>query len=203
MASARIVPYDPGWPVLADEWLSRIETALSGVPGAGSFVYEHIGSTAVPGLAAKPIIDLQLRAPTLPEVVPVTVALDGLGLSRALGSRPDSPGVHADIPRPGTSAARHEKLLFHRPAGPGPTSGESEVILHVRLADSPFADFVVAFRDWLRRDEEARREYEALKRALAAEHADAADYDDYTRAKSRFMDAAQGRMGWRTPRGDR
>ncbi|MGF6823406.1 GrpB-like predicted nucleotidyltransferase (UPF0157 family) [Microbacterium sp. ZKA21] len=194
MTAPQIVAYDPSWPALADEWMARERAAVS---SAGAPVrIEHIGSTAVPGLAAKPFLDLQLLVSVLPDPPALEQALRGCGFERALGSRPDSPGVHTDIPRPGCSGERHEKMLFFADLADADAAVDG-VILHVRRADSPFADFVRSFRDWLRRDPAARAEYESIKRDLAAGFADAPDYDDYTRAKSAFMDHAQSAMGWR------
>jgi len=74
------------------------------------------------------------------------------------------------------------------------------VVLHIRRLDSPFAEFVIEFRDWLRADSGAAARYAAVKRALALEYADAADYDDYTRAKTIFMDEAQAEIERRRTR---
>src|SRR4051795_2439989 len=60
----RIVDYDPEWPALAAVEMRRIEEAL----GRVAVRLEHVGSTAVPGLAAKPIIDLQLSVKTIDPV---------------------------------------------------------------------------------------------------------------------------------------
>lgn len=103
--------------------------------------------------------------------------------------------MHFDIPRhpyPPADLAQHAKVLLQRPADPN----APEIILHVRRADSPFADFVLAFRDWLRASPDNARRYEAVKRTLADRHADASDYDDYTRGKTAFLDEAQAEMGW-------
>lgn len=193
MAAPEIVPYDPAWPSVASGWIRRIRAAFvqAGIPVAG---FQHIGSTAVPGLAAKSYLDLQLLVPAIPGEAAVSTALGPLLIERARGSRPDSPGVDVDTPRSGSDPRHHEKLLYFRELDQaGPVQG---IILHIRRADSPFADFVVAFRDWLRADPAARAEYERLKRSLAEENADADDYDDYTRAKTAFMDRAQTAMGW-------
>ncbi|MGO4678912.1 GrpB family protein [Microbacterium sp. 2MCAF23] len=193
MAAPQIVPYDPAWPSLASGWSARIRDAFTRA-GIDMTDLAHIGSTAVPGLAAKPFLDLQAVLPAVPDEGAATAALASLGIQRARGSRPDSPGVDADIPRPGSDPRRHEKLLYFRDLDDG--GSLRGLILHIRRADSPFADFVVSFRDWLRADPEGRAEYERLKRSLAAVHAGADDYDDYTRAKSAFMDRAQAAMGW-------
>ncbi len=108
------------------------------------------------------------------------------------GARPDSPGVYRDVARPGADPAPelYAKRLLTRPGD----EDEPPVILHVRRLDSPFAAYVVAFRDWLRAVPAEATAYEATKRDLAARHADADDYDDYTRDKTAFLDAAQSRM---------
>ncbi len=100
--------------------------------------------------------------------------------------------MYRDVPRPGADPAPelYAKRLLARPGD----EGEPPVILHVRRLDSPFAAHVVAFRDWLRAVPAEAAAYEATKRSLAARHADADDYDDYTRDKTAFLDAAQSRM---------
>ena len=199
MAAPQILQYDPAWPSLAEAWLERIRRAAADVIVEPARL-DHIGSTAVPGLDAKGFLDLQLLVAALPDEAELTSALAPCGLQRARGSRPDSPGVDRDIPRPGSDPSHHEKLLFFRE---DPDPRIAGVILHVRRADSSFADFVLSFRDWLRADPRALRDYAAHKRALAARFADADDYDDYTRAKSAFMDDAQRRMGWpRSPQAE-
>jgi GrpB-like predicted nucleotidyltransferase (UPF0157 family) len=181
MPSAVIVDYDAAWPVRARELLTVVRSAFASLPGADGFGYEHIGSTAVPGLGAKPIVDLQVGMPDLPPLADLTELLAPTPFVPAHGARPDSPGVHRDARRPGDQAddAAYEKRLFHSP--------EEGAILHVRRADSPFARFVVDFRDWLRCHPEQARRYEQVKRGLAAEHAGGQDYDDYTRAKTAFF----------------
>ncbi|MFB7250703.1 GrpB family protein [Microbacterium sp. NPDC056234] len=195
MAAPLIVPYDEDWPSLAADWTSRVRAGLVATEVPMDARIDHIGSTAVPGLAAKPFLDLQLLVTQLPDPTRLETALKSAGFVRAVGSRPDSPGVHADIPRPGCTSDGHEKLLLFADTSAGSDSIDG-VILHVRREDSPFADFVRSFRDWLRTDPDARASYEATKRDLAAGFADAPDYDDYTRAKSAFMDRAQSAMGW-------
>jgi GrpB-like predicted nucleotidyltransferase (UPF0157 family) len=183
---------DPRWPELGAALLRDVTNALTALPGHDAFRYDHIGSTSVPGLAAKPILDLMVRMPSLPDEGALVPALAPLGFRIAVGSRPDSPGVRSDLPRPGMDPdpALYRKLLCYRPSGTA-----MEAILHIRRADSPFGAFVLAFRDRLREDPDAAARYAALKRGLATRFADAPDYDDYTRAKTVFIDevAASGR----------
>lgn len=194
-APARIVDHDDRWSESAQRWLRRIQAAVRPLAGPAELRVDHIGSTAVPGLAAKPILDLQVLLPVIPEERTVTALLEPLGMQRAQGARPDSPGVSADIPRPGSDPAHHEKLLYVANLDER-VDHASAVILHIRRRDSAFADFVLSFRDWLRAEPDRRDQYAQLKRELAETFHGAADYDDYTRAKSAFMDEAQSAMDW-------
>jgi len=188
MTVAVVVDYEPSWPRRAQHLLGRVSAALARLDDSDRFEYEHIGSTAVPGLAAKPIIDLQVRMPNLPPLEQLAELLAGTGFIPAPGARQDSPGVYRDIPRPGdpTDAALYAKRLFHDPHGAS--------ILHIRRMDSPFAQFVVLFRDWLRHNPERANQYQQVKRRLAERHSGDGDYDDYTRSKTAFFDETNDDM---------
>jgi dephospho-CoA kinase len=185
---AVIVDYESSWPDHAARLLDEVGAALAPLGDSGRFSYEHIGSTAVRGLAAKPIIDLQVRMPSLPALDELADLLAHTGFVPAPGSRADSPGVYRDTPRPGdpTDSSLYEKRLFHDPA--------RAAILHIRRADSPFAHFVVLFRDWLRSNPEQANLYQQVKRHLAAQHAGDGDADDYTRSKTAFFDGTDDAM---------
>ena len=182
---AALVEHQPSWPRRAARLLSEIRDALAGLTGVETAALDHIGSTAVPGLPAKPFLDLQLRISPLPGEADLCGRLDRLGFVRARGARPDSPGVDRDIPRGSAQAdpAVWEKLLFWHE--------DEHAILHVRRADSPWGLYTIWFRDWLRASPEARHRYETEKRRLSAEQRGKADYDDYTRAKTEFFDQVQ------------
>lgn len=188
MPTAVIVEWDETWPVRAERLLDAVRCSLDGLAGSERFDYDHIGSTAVPGLAAKPIVDLQVRMPSLPDLARLAELLAPTGFVPAQGARPDSPGVYRDTPRPGdrADATTYEKRLFHSP--------EQSAILHIRRTDSPFAEFVVLFRDWLRHHPDQAHRYQQLKRELARRHAADRHYDDYTRAKTSFFDEIEPRM---------
>ena len=184
-----LVPHDPEWATRARQHLSTVRAALTAVlDDPGSAEYEHIGSTAVPGLAAKGVVDLQVRLPALPAPDDLDAALAPAGWIPARGSRPDSPGVHRDLPAPGDDHPHWVwvKRLFTT-LDPAPPA-----ILHVRLLASPFDVRTVAFRDRLRADPELRQSYQQLKADLAVTHAHAQEHDDYTRAKTSFIHAASG-----------
>lgn len=174
--------WDPDWPTAAARQLVLLRLTLAGMHGA-PFRFDHIGSTPVPGLVAKPILDLQLVVPALPDDDELRQRLLRVGFLPARGARPDSPGVTFDGAA-GSALAQLPKRLFHSP-DPG-----QPAILHVRLAASPFAKYTVRFRDWLAADPAHRDRYAALKTRLADTHRDDTDYDDYTHGKSAFIAAA-------------
>lgn len=101
--------HDPAWAVAARRRLDRLRQVLH-----LGYDFQHIGSTSVPGIAAKPIIDLQVRVPRLSISDDL---LRGLGYRAATGARPDSPGVYRDIPRGDRDVPAEvwEKRLFVSP----------------------------------------------------------------------------------------
>lgn len=143
---------------------------------------DHIGSSAVPGLVAKPVLDLQVRIRPLPPEAELAALLAPLGYARHRGSRADSPGVNRDIPSPldtGVPDRVWEKQLY--------TADDARVILHVRHLDSPWGHDTVAFRDWLTAYPAERARYAEIKVLLSEENRGARDYDDYTRAKGQYF----------------
>lgn len=175
------VAHDPTWASAAEDHIRRLQRAMgdNGLTYDG-WTWHHIGSTAVPQLLAKPIIDLQIGVSALPDWGdPVDLAIQGCGWQQERGSRPDSPGVERDEPLPGVDAPvkAYYKRLYSRAGG----------ILHVRLLASPWTTATVRFRDLLRSDVAIREAYAEVKRVAAETYADAPDYDDYTRAKSVFF----------------
>ena len=157
-ASVVIVPYDPTWPAQFEAEREVLERALS-VRLVGSIV--HIGSTAVPGLAAKPVIDIMAGVRSLVESQPVIGAAGQLGYCYA-PYRPD------------------EEHWFCKPSPLVRTHH-----LHLVPFGSPLWVQSLAFRDYLRAHAEIAAEYEALKRRLAEEHH--FDREAYTQAKSPFI----------------
>lgn len=99
---ALLVPHDPRWAALAAEHLVALHRALAPVVAdVDACTFDHIGSTAVPGLVAKASVDLQVLVPVMPDPAALDAVLDPLGWLPARGSRADSPGVVRDIPGPG------------------------------------------------------------------------------------------------------
>lgn len=182
---AALVDHDPQWLPRAARLLERVQAAFDGLPGVTDAEFDHIGSTSIPGLAAKPFLDLQVRILPLPSDTDLSSRLEPVGFRRALGSRPDSPGVYRDIPRGDEHVPDEvwEKSLFFAAAEPA--------ILHIRRSDSPWGRYTVWFRDWLRAYPDARGRYERAKRELSQANVGKVDYDDYTKGKTTFFDEFQ------------
>ncbi|MBV8933959.1 MAG: GrpB family protein [Kutzneria sp.] len=181
---------DPTWQTTANRLIRRLRRATAHLGRAGEFRWEHIGSTSVPGLSAKPFIDLQLGVASLDELHGLDQAVFQCGFIDVATVAPDSPGVLRDTPR-GTGHgpdACWDKRLFAS-ADPG-----QRVILHVREIGSPWWRYTIRFRDLLRADSEARQDYERLKARLVEAHSGDQNNDAYTIAKTVFFDAIQDRL---------
>jgi dephospho-CoA kinase len=184
---------DPDWARLAALLGARISAA------AGGLRVEHIGSTSVPGLPAKDVIDLQL-------VVPDLQVADRLAAPLTAAGFPLVPGIDQDNPHPipgepdSTDPARWRKRV-HANADPG-----RSVNLHLRVRNAPNRRESLLFRDWLRADDVVRAEYLELKRELAGRFAGDPDVTRYAEAKEPWFDAAfpraevwARRTGWVLP----
>jgi dephospho-CoA kinase len=174
-----LVPYDPAWAALAARLAARV-THAAGELGAG---VQHVGSTAVPGLAAKPVIDLQLGVRSLADADRLVDALADAGFPREPGVVQDQPHAALD-PMPSAWGKR-----FHGGADPG-----TWVHLHVREVGSPGGRLALLLRDWWRADPAERAGYEAAKRQLRAAAPDVTAYAD---AKEPWFATAVPRaLGW-------
>jgi GrpB-like predicted nucleotidyltransferase (UPF0157 family) len=161
----RIIPHQTRW---TDEF-NRIGRTLRAALGGQALRIDHIGSTAVPGLAAKDITDVQVTVRDL-AAQDYRAALAGLGYSWIVRITED----HAP---PGLEAAPHEwrKLFFRGP------EDERRINLHVREAGRANQRYALLFRDYLRADDLARGAYAQVKQALAELHPD--DMDAYYAVK--------------------
>jgi GrpB-like predicted nucleotidyltransferase (UPF0157 family) len=154
-----IVDYDPHWPDLFEELRAPVVAAL----GDLVFIVEHVGSTAVPGLAAKPIIDMDVVVPSVADIP------EAIGRLAILGY------VHrGDLGIPGREA-------FISPAG------KSRHHLYVCALGSEELRRHRSFRDYLLTHPDDARAYGALKKAAALRFAE--DRAAYTEAKTRFVEA--------------
>ena len=135
-----IVDPDPAWPEIFEVLRSRIVGALAD----RVLAIEHVGSTSVPGLAAKPVIDIDLTVADTDDEDAYVPALEVLGF---------------------VLRVREPWWLGHRCL----VSAEPAANLHVWPPDSPEAARHRIFRDWLRADEVDRERYAAVKREVAAD----------------------------------
>lgn len=184
-------PANPDWPAQA----ARVIGRLQAVAPQDILAVDHIGSTAVPGLDAKDVLDLQLTVPDL-------ATADRLEPLLAAAGFPRWPGIGADNPKPAHPDPADWDKRVHGNADPG-----RPVNLHVRAAGSPGWRYALCFRDWLRDDPAARADYLAEKRRAARRHGVdkstagyAADKEDwFTDYAAPRMEEWARRTGWLPP----
>ena len=158
-----VVPYDPRWPALFEIERARIEAVV------GEFVeaIEHIGSTAVPGLDAKPVVDLMVGVRSLRDADRCIGPLEGIGYS-----------YWSEDPRA-------YRRFFVRFANAQRTARTHN--LHIVETTHGFWERHLLFRDHLRTHPETAREYARLKHELAFRFRH--DREAYTEAKTSFVEA--------------
>jgi len=156
-----VVDYDPEWPTLYEKERRRIVDAI----GHRALAVEHIGSTAVPGLGAKPIIDIMACVPERSD------ADDCIPLLRQIG--------YTDItPEEGNAdwfyclGKSLHTVVYH---------------LHLMRYGSEFSKKHLIFRDYLRTHPDVAREYYELKKRLASKYR--SDRTVYTESKTSFIEA--------------
>lgn len=170
----RVVPYDPAWPSAFEREAARVRPLLE--PYLTGPV-EHIGSTAVPGLAAKPIIDMVAVVRSYDDAAAIAAALQPLGWAWA--------------PEPQDDELRRASFCF-------PDPGYRSHHLHAIEDSSPHWRRWIAFRDALRAEAALAGDYAALKTQLARDFAH--ERDRYRSGKSAFVAAVlHGRERRRLP----
>lgn len=182
--SPMIARYDPTWPAQAERALARIRMVV----GERAVRADHIGSTSVPGLPAKNILDLQLTVSTLDAADVLSEGLSDAGFPRAEGDWFDD--AHGEE---GAWAKR-----FHFGGDP-----RRPVNLHVRSRETPAWRLALLFPEWLRQNPDERDAYADVKNAMAAKHAEDGTVEKYTDEKQVWVDAAfaranawAGSAGW-------
>jgi GrpB-like predicted nucleotidyltransferase (UPF0157 family) len=164
MDEVEIVDYDPRWPLLFEEEARRLRAALDRSLIVG---LEHFGSTAIPALSAKSIIDILVAVRSLADAQATFVeALQNLEYV-----------YWADNPR-------KDRMFFVK--GMPPFGSRRSHHVHVTEPDGELWQRL-AFRDYLRAHPEEAATYERLKRQLAAKHR--TDREAYTEAKSAYVEA--------------
>jgi GrpB-like predicted nucleotidyltransferase (UPF0157 family) len=159
--------YDAEWPTRYTEHHKRIREALGAL--AAQTRLEHIGSTSVPGLAAKPIIDILV---TVPDITAEEDYLEPLVAA----------GYEARVREPGHRMVRTQARDVH---------------VHILERDDPAGADYLLLRDHLRSDLADRELYEATKRRLAAQ--DWPDMNAYSEAKTEVIEAIKARARGTAP----
>jgi GrpB-like predicted nucleotidyltransferase (UPF0157 family) len=161
--SIELVPYDAQWPEMAAR---EIEVLGAALPRAQILDIQHVGSTAIPGMLAKPIIDIQIAVVSLADIKPLAIsALEQLHY-QYWRENPDL-----------------ERLFFAKglpPLGAGRTHH-----VHIVEPGSKHWQEKMLFRDYLLGHPEVRLEYAALKQDLALHYTH--DRERYTEAKTEFI----------------
>jgi dephospho-CoA kinase len=188
-----LVPYNPEWPAIADRVMARVHHALDGCR------IDHIGPTAVEGLPANDVIDLQLTVADLSEAESFAPLLAEAGLPLREGFTQDTPPparegdggpaepVVTDRNPRDVDEHRWRKTL-HGNADPG-----QGVNLHLRVRDWPNWVWALRFRDWLRADDSGKADYRALKEMPTAAHGGDPTVAGYAEAKEEFLASADAR----------
>jgi GrpB-like predicted nucleotidyltransferase (UPF0157 family) len=160
----RLVPYDPDWPARFGREAARLRRVL----GERVLLLEHVGSTSVAGLAAKPIIDIVL----------------------AVADSADEAAYVPDLERAGYRLVVREPDWHEHRMLDGP---DTEINLHIFTFGSSEITRMIAFRDRLRTDDGDRVRYEVEKRRLAARTW--VFLQDYADAKGPVIKAIVSRAG--------
>jgi GrpB-like predicted nucleotidyltransferase (UPF0157 family) len=156
--TVQVVPYQAAWPRLFEDEAAHLRAALS----EPALLIEHVGSTAIEGMVAKPIIDLMVAVASLEQAATLVPMMERLGYEyRGDGGAP-------------------ERLFFAK----GPPSRRTH---HLSLAEltSAFWRETLLFRDYLRSHPAAAEAYRQLKHGLAAQHP--SDRGAYTAGKEAFV----------------
>jgi len=158
-APIALVEYDPKWPMVFSREAQRIAKGV----GDGALRIEHVGSTAVPNLVAKPIIDILLIVENSANEALYVPALEGLGYVL----RVREPEWH-----------EHRMLRAQR---------DVTINLHVFTKDDDEVERMLAFRDWLRNNPQDRELYAETKRKLASQNWNYVQ--NYADAKSKVVES--------------
>lgn len=158
-----IVPYNAAWPEMAAQEMARLRAML---PANKIVDMQHVGSTAIPGLAAKPIIDIQIAVTSLDDMkIMVVPLLQKLGYEY-WDANPDA-----------------TRMFFVR--GMPPYGAQRTHHVHMVEPDNKHWHDKLLFRDYLRANAQVAKAYEQLKRDLAQQYQ--VDREAYTDAKSVFV----------------
>jgi GrpB-like predicted nucleotidyltransferase (UPF0157 family) len=150
-----IVEYQDNWPCDFQVLASTLRQAL----GNYALRIDHIGSTSVPGLAAKDCIDIQLTIAAFDNFEPIQTALESLGYTVRSDVLRDHHPDHRQVDQ-GTDPEWEKRYCY-------PPSGQRPTHLHIRVNGRSNQRYAILFRDYLRQHSDAAYTYAAFKRCLA------------------------------------
>lgn len=186
----RLLEPDPTWPAQAIRLKERVALAVGDLASR----VDHIGSTSVPGLAAKDVIDLQVTVASISDA-------DALAEPLAAAGFPRLDRIDRDNPKPYAPDPILWQKRLHAGADPGRHSN-----VHIRVAGTPGWRYALLFPDWLRANPSELKDYESLKRTLSARYQRDDDTGSYADDKESWFDAAGVRAeewasltGWQAP----
>jgi dephospho-CoA kinase len=187
-----LVDPQPGWKAQAELLAERIRRSDPRIQAV-----DHVGSTAIPGMSSKDVLDLQVTVASLEDA-------DAAAENIAAAGFPRWPGIGRDTPKPSHRDPAAWGKRLHGNADPGRKAN-----VHVRVHGSPGWRYALAFRDWLRDQPEMAAVYLAEKQRLAELHAADVSTGRYARAKeewfSGFGDLRLNEWidssGWQAPSG--
>jgi len=157
-----LVEYDYRWPELFNREANRIRSVL----GKKALQIEHVGSTSVPGLCAKPIIDIILVVENSADEVSYVPELEKVGYTLKI-----------------REPSWYEHRMFKGP--------DTDINLHVFSKGTPEVERMIRFRDWLRKNQEDRDKYADIKRSLA--ELNWKHVQDYADAKTSIVEEIMNR----------
>ncbi|RFC69955.1 GrpB family protein [Streptomyces sp. AcE210] len=173
-----VVEHRPQWPLEFQQLAGQLRAAMGTVP----LHIDHVGSTSVPGLAAKDCIDVQIRVRSIDEARDIAL-LSAIGFR----CRPE-PWNRTEV----SGGIPCRKLVFAPPVGARPCN------VHLREGSGPNARYALLFRDYLRADEPSRRAWGAFKQRLAASVSDLFDYGQIKAPATEILMAAAERWAVET-----
>lgn len=169
MSQITIVPPDPSWPSQFESIRQNLEAVL----GERALRVDHIGSTSVPGLPAKDVIDVQVTVASIKDARLIALMTDAGYDHRAGVTFDNLVGYEAG------AAALEKRFFRHRPA-------ERAAHIHIRESGRLNQRYPLLFRDFLKADAQMRQAYALVKQELAARFPN--DSNAYYAIKDPYMD---------------
>jgi GrpB-like predicted nucleotidyltransferase (UPF0157 family) len=164
-----ISKYNPKW----TEEYEIIRFALQEILAASALRIDHIGSTSVPGLGAKDVIDIQVTVQALTPLVKQSLVNAGYVFGESF--------THDHVPQGENSDPKlWEKFFFSQP------EGQRRAHIHIRVDGNPNQRYPLLFRDYLRAHPNSTKSVELIKREIAKRHAN--DLDAYYDIKDPIYD---------------